>query len=176
MKPADAMDWLQESASVISRFAIMHGPVVAVAAGITIALIVALRKLFENLPPIVESIYKRREDILRSKQQIQAAKAEGKVNRIRAIADRKASKIRLRQQAGVLGRTDVQSVDDAVKLIKAIHTDPDQPENRRLPNNVLGRVYTDSTGNGTTKENGASPTPGSGPTANVRRLRKPGPS
>jgi hypothetical protein len=103
------------------------------------------------------------------KKEIKTAKAEGKVNRIRAITDRKASRMRLREQSRLLRKIEVTGTDDAVRLIQAIHTDPDLPEKRRLPDNVLGEIYTEGKGNR------AGTPPGSGSPGNVRRLRKSGP-
>jgi hypothetical protein len=169
------MEWLSTTAAVVSRFAGTHGIALAVV-GVTIALIMALPKLFENLPGIVESIYKRRAAVLESRRHIHATKAEGKANQIRAITDQKASEMRLKQQGRVLKRTKVASPDDAVKLLMAIHADPDKPEKRRLPDNVLGEIY--SGGNGSAADKGNSPgaAPGKGSTASVRGLPKSGPN
>lgn len=167
------MEWLSASATVISRFTGTHG-IALVIAGVVIALIMALAKLFENLPAIVESIYKRRAAILESKKGIHAAKAEGKATKIRASTDRKASEMRLKQQARVLDRTKVDSPEDAVKLLMAIHADPDQPEKRRLPDNILGEIYTDGKDSSADKGKGSGTASGSATTASVRGLPKSG--
>jgi hypothetical protein len=163
------MAWLSDAVTVISQFAIRHGTLVAVIAAAVAALTIALRKLFEGLPTIVESIYKRRPAILAKKKEIKATKAAGKVDKIRANTDRKASRTRLKTQARVARRANVNGPDDALKLIRAIQADPDLPEKRRLPDNILGEIHTAG------KKNGAGTPPGNGPSANVRRLRKPGP-
>ncbi len=162
------MEWLSTSATVIGRFAGTHGIALAIT-GVVVALIMAL-------PQIAESVYKRRPAILESKDRILATKAEGKVNKIRAISDQKASAMRLKQQARVLDRTKVETIDDAVKLLMAIHADPDQPEKRRLPDNVLGEIYTDAKERVGDTRNGPGTAPGKGSAANVRGLPKSAPS
>jgi hypothetical protein len=163
------MSWLPGSITVISQFAIRHGILVTVIVCAMTALVVGLPKFFENLPRIVESIYKRRTAILEAKKDIRAAKDEGKVNRITAITDRRATLTRLKEQTSVLRKAKVATPDDAVKLIQAINADPNLPEKRRLPNDILGEIYTDG------KRDGAGTPPGSGPPGNIRRLRKTGP-
>lgn len=82
--------------------------------------------------------------------------------------------MRLKQQARVLDRTKVDSPEDAVKLLMAIHADPDQPEKRRLPDNILGEIYTDGKGSSADKGKGSGTASGSGTTASVRGLPKSG--
>jgi hypothetical protein len=168
MEPANSMEWLSTSANVIGRFAGTHGIALTIT-GAMVALIVAL-------PKIAESVFKRRAAILESKNRIHATKAEGKANKIRAITDQKASEMRLKQQAKVLDRTKVETIDDAVKLLMAIHADPDQPEKRRLPDNVLGEIYADGKGKAADTGNGPGAAPGKGSTASVRGLPKSAPS
>jgi hypothetical protein len=175
MEPAYTMEWLSTPATVISRFAGTHGIALAVA-GATVALIMALPKLFEKLPEIVESIYKRRATILEARRKIHATKAEGRANKIRAITDQKASQMRLKQQARVLARAKVENPDDAVKLLMAIHADPDQPEKRRLPDKILGELYSDRNSSTADKGNSPGAASGKGSTANVRGLPKSGSS
>jgi hypothetical protein len=159
------MGWLSESITIISQFAIRHG---TVAVAVAVALSVALWKLFENLPSVTESIYRRRAEILRAKQEGKAAQADGKVNRIRALTDRKAARRRLKDQSRIVRQVKNVDADQAVRLINAIHVDPDLPQGRRLSDEILGEIYTVST------ENDTGTPPGS--PGNVRQLRDPGPT
>jgi len=141
-----------------------------VVAGALLAVTAVASAIAVALPPIVESIQKRKANNLKAKCEVIEARSEARLARSEARALERRT--RAENKITKMGMKSSEKAELAERMIQIRALSPDRPEGRRLPDDVLDR-HLGAAKNRTTTKKPRTPPRGSSGGGQVLELRPP---